>query len=99
MTSQISDADPSEVSDLLDVDGAPLLSLTDPSLLCLLFCCCCWRCVILLNEEKIFEQFGVFLRSPSWGLSEEESRWNEMFNTEEVPSSKSSTLTIAWPMC
>lgn len=58
MTSQISDADPSELSDLLDVDGAPLLSLTDPSR-CLPPVCCCWRCVILLNVERIFEEFGV----------------------------------------
>lgn len=56
MTSQISDADPSELSDLLEVDGAPpLLSLTDPSR-CL---CCCWRCVILLNVRSIFEEFEV----------------------------------------
>lgn len=95
MTSQISDADPSELSDLLDVDGAPLLSLTDPSR-CLPPVCCCWRCVILLNVERIFEEFGVAcLRSASlgWLLLQKNFSWKK-FNIEGMPSEmlgKSST--------
>lgn len=87
MTSQISDADPSELSDLLEVDGAPLLSLTDPSR-----CLGCWRWVILMNVERIFEEFGVFwaVRSASPGC---------IFNGGMVPSARSSTNLSSLQPC